>query len=90
MTLTHILPSLRRSLPDPLSRDCWPEYTTTTPDDVTIAGLSLVTLVQWCGTPCVTHCSRSNPGHERAPLRDGVGVGRRGAGHFRHDRERPT
>jgi hypothetical protein len=53
MTLTHILPSLRRSLPDPLDRDSWPEYTTASPNDVTIAGLSLVTLVGWCGTPCV-------------------------------------
>jgi hypothetical protein len=45
MTLTHILPTLRRTLADPISRDSWPEYTSTTPDDVTIAGLSLVTLV---------------------------------------------
>jgi hypothetical protein len=53
MTLTHILPSLRKSLADPMNRDNWPEHTTTSPNDVTIAGLSLVTLVQWCGTPCV-------------------------------------
>jgi hypothetical protein len=53
MTLTHILPTLRRSLADPLGRDNWPAHTTTSPTDVTIAGLSLVTLVQWCGTPCV-------------------------------------
>jgi hypothetical protein len=67
MTLTHILPSLRRSLPDPLSRDCWPEYTTTTPDDVTIAGLSLVTLVQWCGTPCVHTAAAVIPGTNGRP-----------------------
>lgn len=53
MTLTHILPSLRRSLADPLNRDNWPEHTTASPSDVTVAGLSLATLVQWCGTPCV-------------------------------------
>ncbi len=53
MTLTHILPSLRKSLADPINRDNWPEHTTTSTADVTIAGLSLVTLVQWCGTPCV-------------------------------------
>jgi hypothetical protein len=53
MTLTHILPSLRRTIADPLNRDNWPEHTTSSPTDVTIAGLSLVTLVQWCGTPCV-------------------------------------
>jgi hypothetical protein len=53
MTLTHILPSLRKTLADPLNPDNWPEHTTTSPTDVTVAGLSLVTLVQWCGTPCV-------------------------------------
>ena len=53
MTLTHIMPSLRRTLADPLNQDSWPEYTTSSPTDITIAGLSLVTLVQWCGTPCV-------------------------------------
>lgn len=67
MTLTHILPSLRRSLPDPLSRDSWPEYTTTTSDDVTIAGLSLVTLVQWCGTPCVHTAAAVIPGTNGRP-----------------------
>jgi hypothetical protein len=53
MTLTHILPSLRRSLADPLNRNNWPAHTTVSPTDVTIAGLSLVTLVEWCETPCV-------------------------------------
>ncbi len=53
MTLTHILPSLRRSIADPLNSNNWPAHTTTSPSDVMIAGLSLVTLVEWCGTPCV-------------------------------------
>lgn len=53
MTLTHILPSLRRTLPDPLVRDHWPAFTVTSPTDVTIAGLSLVRLVDWCATPAV-------------------------------------
>lgn len=62
MTLTHILPSLRRSLPNPLDRDSWPEFTTTTPDDVTIAGVSLVRLADWCGTPCVHTATAILPG----------------------------
>jgi hypothetical protein len=67
MTLTHILPSLRRSLPDPLDRDRWPEYTTTSPTDVTIAGLSLVTLAGWCGTPCVHTAAAVVPGTNGRP-----------------------
>lgn len=67
MTLTHILPSLRRSLADPFSRDSWPEYTSTTPDDVTVAGLSMVTLVQWCGTPCVHTAAAVVPGTNGRP-----------------------
>ena len=67
MTLTHILPSLRRSLPDPLDRDRWPEFTTTSPTDVTIAGLSLVTLVGWCGTPCVHTAAAGVPGTNGRP-----------------------
>jgi hypothetical protein len=67
MTLTHILPSLRRSLPDPLDRDRWPEYTTTSPTDVVIAGLSLTTLVGWCGTPCVHTAAAVVPGTNGRP-----------------------
>jgi hypothetical protein len=53
MTLTHILPSLRRTIASPLRRDLWPNFTTTSTVDVTIAGVSLLRLVDWCGTPCV-------------------------------------
>lgn len=67
MTLTHILPSLRRTLPDPLDRDRWPEFTTTSPTDITIAGLSLVTLVGWCGTPCVHTAAAVVPGTNGRP-----------------------
>jgi hypothetical protein len=62
MTLTQILPSLRRTLPDPHIQDQWPEFTTTSPTDVTVAGLSLVTLVQWCGTPSVHTAAAVVPG----------------------------
>jgi hypothetical protein len=67
MTLTHILPSLRRTLADPLSKDSWPEYTSTTPDDVIVAGLYLSTLVQWCGTPCVHTAAAVVPGTNGRP-----------------------
>jgi len=53
MTLTHIIPSLRRSIADPLDQDAWPAYTTTSITDIVVAGLSLTTLAGWCGTPCV-------------------------------------
>ncbi|WP_213814810.1 hypothetical protein [Glaciihabitans sp. dw_435] len=53
MTLTHILPSLRRSLPDPMNRDRWPEFTVVSTTDVTVAGVSMLRLVDWCSTPCV-------------------------------------
>lgn len=53
MTLTHLLPSLRRSIADPLDPRKWPAHTITSIDDVTVAGVSLDCLVDWCGTPCV-------------------------------------
>ncbi len=62
MTLTHLIPSLRASLPNPLGRDLWPEYTTTSLSDVTIAGVSLVRLAAWCGTPCVHTAAAVIPG----------------------------
>lgn len=62
MTLTHIMPSLRRTLPDPFVRDDWPEFTTVGTSDVTIAGLSLTCLVDWCGTPCVHNAAAVVPG----------------------------
>lgn len=53
MTLTAVLPSLRRSLPDPLDHRLWPEHTVTAVDDVIVGAVSLVRLAQWEGTPCV-------------------------------------
>ena len=67
MTLTHILPSLRRTLPDPLVRDHWPAFTVTSPTDLAIAGLSLVRLVDWCGTPCVHTGDAVIPGSDGRP-----------------------
>lgn len=62
MTLTHVLPTLRQSLPDPLDRDRWPEFTSVTTSDVVIAGVSLVRLAEWCGTPCVHSAAAVIPG----------------------------
>ena len=62
MTLTHILPSLRASVPNPLGRDSWPEFTTTSIDDVTVAGVSLSCLAEWCSTPCVHTAAAVIPG----------------------------
>ena len=67
MTLTHILPSLRRTIADPLVRDHWPAFTVTTPSDVTIAGLSLARLVDWCGTPCIHTGDAVIPGSNGRP-----------------------
>lgn len=67
MTLTSIIPSLRRSIPDPFTRDCWPEFTTTSVSDVTVAGVSLVRLVDWCGTPCVHTAAAVIPGSNGRP-----------------------
>jgi len=53
MTLTHLIPSLRRTLPDPLTSDLWPEGTVTTTTDVIVSGISLLRLVEVCGTPCI-------------------------------------
>lgn len=53
MTLTSILPTLRATIPDPLTKDCWPAATRATVTDVQVAGVSLTHLAALCGTPCV-------------------------------------
>ncbi|PWC07688.1 hypothetical protein [Mycetocola zhujimingii] len=53
MTLTSILPTLRRSIPDPLRVDAWPQHTRATVTDLTVAGVSMLRLVELCQTPCV-------------------------------------
>lgn len=54
MTLTSILPTLRHSIPSPLTRDLWPARTVPTLDDVVLGGVSILRYVDLCGTPCVT------------------------------------
>ncbi|QHC58637.1 hypothetical protein [Rathayibacter sp. VKM Ac-2760] len=70
MTLTALLPSLRRSLPDPLNVNVWPELTRTTTTDVIVAGVSLVRLVEVCGTPCVHIAAGVIPGSGGRPAPD--------------------
>ncbi|WP_348788945.1 hypothetical protein [Leifsonia sp. NPDC080035] len=62
MTLTHLIPSLRASVPNPLGRDLWPEFTTASLCDVVIAGVSLTRLAEWCGTPCIHTAAAVVPG----------------------------
>jgi hypothetical protein len=53
MTLTAILPSLRRSIPDPLAAALWPAGTVATTTDLRVGDVSLVALAAERGTPCV-------------------------------------
>lgn len=53
MTLTSILPTLRRSIPGPFSRDAWPARAEPTCDDVIVGGVSVARYVDLCATPCV-------------------------------------
>ena len=53
MTLTDLMPTLRRSIPDPLRAASWPDHTEATTTDVVIAGVSMLRLAELCATPCV-------------------------------------
>lgn len=53
MTLTEILPTLRRSIPDPLNPRHWPEHTMPTTTDVIVGGVSLTRLVELSHTPAL-------------------------------------
>lgn len=61
MTLTSILPTLRASIPDPITKSCWPEATAATVKDVVVAGVSLTHLVALCSTPCVHVAHAAGP-----------------------------
>ena len=52
--------TLTTSLAVPIDPRLWPDHTTTSPDDVTVAGVSLDCLVDWCGTPCVHTTDRAS------------------------------
>ncbi|MFD1713737.1 hypothetical protein ACFSBZ_04560 [Amnibacterium flavum] len=73
MTLTSIMPSLRRSIPDPLNPDRWPEFTHPTTDDVVVAGVSLTALTALAGSPCVHTAAAVVPGtHGRPSATEGA------------------
>lgn len=67
MTLTRLLPSLRRTLPDPIALDLWPEATVATTTDVVVSGISLLRLVEVCGTPCIHSGASVVPGTDGRP-----------------------
>ena len=69
MTLTRQLPSLRRTLPDPLVPDLWPEATIATTTDIVVSGISLVRLVEVYGTPCTHRGAAVLPGTGGRPSR---------------------
>ena len=101
MTLTRILPTLRRTIPDPIARDRWPKGTHATISDVEVGGVSLVRLADLCGTPAVHIAPASVPGSNGTvaspTMHTGVVVVRvveasedpGGCGAHAHDRRRP-
>lgn len=76
MTLTAMMPSLRRTLPDPLNIDAWPESSHATTTDVIVSGVSMLRLVDVCQTPCVHTAAAVIPGTRgrRSPYQDAVVV----------------
>jgi len=67
VTLTSLLPSLRKSIPDPFVIDRWPEWTHLTTTDVVVSGVSLLRLVELCDTPCVHIAAAVVPGTHGRP-----------------------
>lgn len=47
----------------------WPRYTTATVDDIVVSGVSMLRLVELCGTPCVHTATAS--AHTEATVDDG-------------------
>ena len=67
MTLTTILPTLRRTIPDPICIDVWPEHTQVSTTDVIVGGVSMLRLVELCQTPCVHTAAAVIPGTHARP-----------------------
>ncbi|WP_068482663.1 hypothetical protein [Pseudoclavibacter helvolus] len=57
MTLTNLLPSMRRFLPSPMTLDLWPVSTQPTLTDVYSENVSMMAYAEICGTPCVHSAS---------------------------------
>lgn len=47
---------------DEIVVDLWPEHTVPTPADVVVAGVSLLELSRWCGSPCIHTAAAALPG----------------------------
>lgn len=62
MTLTDLLPSMRRFLPGPITLDLWPVSTQPTLTDVYTENVSMMAYAEICGTPCVHSASAAVPG----------------------------
>lgn len=67
MTLTTILPSLRRSIPDPFVPDRWPAHTHLSTTDVIVDDVPMLRLVDQSGTPCVHSATALIPGTGGCP-----------------------
>lgn len=62
MTLTSLMPTLRRSVPDPININLWPEHTQVSTIDVVVSGISMLRLVEICDTPCIHTAAAVIPG----------------------------
>ncbi|MBF4567182.1 hypothetical protein ITJ57_00255 [Plantibacter sp. VKM Ac-2880] len=67
MTLTTILPSLRRSIPDPFVPDHWPAHTSLSITDVIVTDVPMLHLVARQGTPLVHTAAAVIPGTGGCP-----------------------
>ncbi|MDQ0893606.1 hypothetical protein [Agromyces ramosus] len=75
MTLTRLLPTLRRSIPDPIDADLWPHASVPTTTDVRVDGVSLVRLADVFGTPAVHVGRAAEPGTHGRTASDAAHAG---------------
>src|SRR5687768_15535850 len=75
MTLTRLLPTLRRSMPDPLAADAWPHGSVATTTEVRGEGRSLVRLAEAFGTPTVHVGRAAEPGTNSRTVSDAAHAG---------------
>lgn len=68
MTLTRLLPTLRRSIPDPIAPGRWPAGTRATTTDLIVGGFSMSRLAERDGTPLV-HLVPAPAGTHGGPVR---------------------
>src|SRR5665647_525224 len=68
MTLTENNPPVRSAFPFRLlPRDRWREFTVTSPMAGSVAGVSVLSIVGWCGTPRVHTAAAVIPGTDGHP-----------------------